>query len=478
MMPRLIPAGALALWILVPPSTAWSQEEIHTTHTDQKKVAITIYNNDLALIKDQRQVALKKGHNTLAFMDVSTGIQSETALLRNLTHPQGFSIAEQNYEFDLLTAEALLQKHVGQQVGVISRHPTTGEETIEQAILLAANPGVILRFKNRIETGISPDRLVYQQIPQDLRERPSLILQLQTEVADKQALELSYLTSGLNWKADYVAQLNQTEDRFDLNGWVTLTNQSGISYQNAHLQLVAGSVHQVTPQVHYAKRPAQEARTFADVPPMEEEGLLDYHLYTLDHTTTLKNNQTKQVALLSAHNVIAQKQYELRSHTPRLYYGHSQSFPVLKPPVMVYLHFDNTQQAGLKLPLPAGIIRVYKQDSRGNTQFVGEDRINHVSKNASAKLRLGQAFDITAKKQRTEYRKLDSDSFEATFKIELRNGKKESVLVKVAEFIPGDWYIITESHPHQRETGNTALWQLSIPAEGQVTLTVSFQTRT
>ncbi len=477
-MPKLMLAVAFTLWILVPPSTVWSQEEIHTTHTDQKKVAITIYNNDLALIKDQRQVALKKGHNTLAFMDVSTSIQSETALLRNLTHPQGFSITEQNYEFDLLTAEALLQKHVGQQVGVIYRHPTTGEETIEQAILLAANPEVVLRFENRIETGISPDRLVYQAIPRNLRERPALILQLQTEVAGKQALELSYLTSGLSWKADYVAQLNQTEDRFDLNGWVTLTNQSGMSYQNAHLQLVAGSIHRVAPQIHYAKRPAQEARMLADAPPMEEEGLLDYHLYTLDRATTLKNKQTKQVSLLSAHNVAVQKQYELRSHTPRLYYNHSQSFSALKPPVMVYLHFENTEQAGLDLPLPAGIIRVYKQDSKDNIQFVGEDRINHISKNASAKLRLGQAFDITAKKRRTEYRKLDSDSFEATFKIELRNAKKEPVLVKVAELIPGDWHIITESHPHQRETGNTALWQLSIPAKGQATLTVSFQTRT
>lgn len=478
LIPRLIRAGALALVILFSSPIVWSQEEIRTTDADQKRVALTIYNNDLAMIKDQRRVTLKKGHNMLAFMDVSANIQPETALLRNLSRPQGFSIIEQNYEFDLLTAHTLIQKHVGREVGVIYRHPTTGEETIEQATLLAANQGIILRFEDRIETGISPSRLVYQDIPEDLRERPSLILQLHTAISGKQELELSYLTSGLSWKADYVAKLNQSEDRFDLNGWVTLTNRSGTAYQDAHLQLVAGSVHRVTPVADYAKRQAREAMALAEAPPMREEALLDYHLYSLERTTTIKNNQTKQVALLSAQEVTVHKQYELRSHTPHLYYGHSQASSILKPPVMVYLHFDNTEKAGLGLPLPAGIIRVYKQDSKGNTQFVGEDRINHVSKNDSAKLKLGQAFDVTAEKRRTEYRKLDSNSFEASFEILLRNAKKESVLVKVAEFIPGDWHILTESHPHQRETANTALWQLPVPAEGQVTLTVSFQTRT
>lgn len=471
--------GAVVLWMLVASAMVWSQdlEEIRTTQTDQKRIAITIYNNDLALIKDQRQVALKKGHNTLAFMDVSAGIQPETALLRNLSQPHGFSIIEQNYEFDLLTAQNLLEKHVGHRVGVIYSHPTTGKETIQQATLLAANQGIILHFGDRIETGISPTRLVYHDIPQELRERPSLILQLLTGMPGKQELELSYLSSGLSWKADYVAKLNQTEDRFDLNGWVTLTNRSGTSYQDAHLQLVAGSVHRVTSAVEYAKLQAREARVAADALP-QEEALLDYHLYTLEQTTTIKNNQTKQVALLSAHNITVEKQYELRGHTPHLYHGPSQTSPILKPPVRVYLHFNNTEQAGLGLPLPAGIIRVYKEDSMDNIQFVGEDQIGHVSKNDSAELTLGQAFDITAEKRRTEYRKLGSNAFETSFEIQLRNAKKEPVLVKVAEFIPGDWHVVTESHPHQRETANTALWQLPVPAEGQVTLTVRFQTRT
>jgi hypothetical protein len=478
-MKKLILVGTLALEVLFSSSIVWSQEEIRATYTDQNRVAITIYNNNLALIKDQRQVTLEKGNNTLAFMDVSAGIQPETALLRNLSQPQGFSIIEQNYEFDLLTAQNLLQKYVGHQVGVIYRHPTTGEETIEQATLLAANQGIILRFgDDRIETGISPARLVYQDIPKELRESPSLILQLHTALAGKQELELSYLTSGLGWKADYVAELNQAEDRFDLNGWVTLTNQSGTSYRDAHLQLVAGNVHRVTPRAEYAKMQAFEATALAKAPPMQEEALLDYHLYTLERATTIKNNQTKQVALLNANNVIVHKHYELRSHTPYLYYNHSQHSPILKLPVIVYLGFNNTEKTGLGLPLPAGIIRFYKQDLVGNTQFVGEDRIHHISKNDAAKLKLGQAFDVTAEKQRTEYRKLGTDSFEATFEIELRNAKKESVLVKVAESIPGDWHILTENHPHQRESASTAAWQLLVPAEGQVTLTVSFQTRT
>jgi hypothetical protein len=371
----------------------------------------------------------------------------------------------------------LLHKYVGRKVGVIYRHPATGEKTIEQAILLAANQGIVLRFEDHIETGISPARLVYQDIPKNLRERPSLILQLHNALAGKQELELSYLTSGLGWKADYIAKLNEAEDRFDLNGWVTLTNQSGTTYRNAHLQLVAGNVHRVTPVARYAKLQAREAMALAETPPMQEEALLDYHLYTLERATTIKNNQTKQVALLNANNITVHKNYELRSHTPSLYYNHFQHSTVLKPPVTVYLSFNNTEKSGLGLPLPAGIIRVYKQDSAGNTQFVGEDRINHVSKNDSAALKLGQAFDITAEKRQTEYRKLSSASFEATFEIKLRNAKKESALVKVAEFIPGHWHILTESHSHQQETANTAVWQLPVPAEGQVTLTVSFETK-
>lgn len=465
------------LGVLFSSPIVWGQE-IHTTHADQKKVAITIYNNNLALVKDQRQVPLKKGENILDFMDVSTEIQPETALLRNLSHPQGFSIIEQNYESNSLTAHNLLQAYVGHQVGVIYRHPATGQETIKQATLLTANQGVILRFEDHhIETGISPNRLIYPAVPKDLRENPSLILQLHTAVAGKQTLELSYLTHGLSWKADYVARLNQAENHFDLNGWITLTNQSRMTYRNAHLQLVAGNVHQITPPSRYAKMQAREATPLAAAPPMPEEPLLGRHLYTLERATTIKSHQTKQIALLSANHVAVHKDYELRSYTPHLYNDHSHRSTALKPPVTLYLSFNNTEKAGLGRPLPAGIIRVYKQDIAGSLQFVGEDRINHLSKNSSTKLKLGQAFDITAQKRLTKYRRLDSNSFEATFEIQLHNAKKESVLVKVAEWIPGDWHILTENYPHQQETANIARWQLPVSAEGQTTLTVSFKTK-
>ena len=447
---------------------------------DQRAVAVTIYNQQLALIKDTRDVKLDKGINQLAFRDVSAQIKSETALLRSLTHPRGFYLIEQNFDYDLLSPKKLLQKYVGKKVHVVKTHPTTGVESMQEARVLSAHNGVVLMVDDHIETGI-PGRIVYDEVPHNLRDRPTLTIELHSGTDQPQQLELSYLTGGLGWKADYVAELNQKDTQLDLNGWVTLTNQSGSTYRNAQLQLVAGDVHRVKDQIRRLTLPPHAlADTAATKEAMVEESLFEYHLYTLERPTTIAEQQTKQVALLSAGEVPVNKEYVLQGKD--YYYRGRHGDLGRKLKVGVFVEFTNTEQANLGIPLPKVIVRVYKRDSRGNAQFVGEDRIDHTPKNEQVRLKLGDAFDITAEKKQTNFKKLAAvgkyDSIlSSSYEIVLKNAKETPVTVVVLEPVPGDWKITEESHPHTKATARTAVWKLSVPAQGKTTLTYTVNVR-
>ena len=457
-------------------STAQANE-IRSTLDDQQHVSVTIYNQDMALVKDQRSIHLSPGLNSLALRDVSAQIRPETALLRSLNG--SLSVLEQNFDFDLLTPQKLLEKFVGKAVDIISINPATGVESREQAQVLAANNGVVLKMDDRIETGI-PGRIVYHDVPANLRDRPTLVVQLNNKTTNKQDVELSYLTGGLGWKADYVAELNAADDKLDLSGWVTLSNTSGTSYRDAKLQLVAGDVNRVHEQHPMAVRSMakMEIMDMAASAPMAEESLLEYHLYTLDRPTTIAENQTKQVALLSATNVPVRKELMLRGAD--YYYQSSYGDLGQKMKVGIFVEFDNKENAQLGMPLPKGIMRVYKKDTAGNAQFVGEDRIDHTPRNETVRLKLGEAFDVTADKKQTDFKKLPrpikgSNAFESAYEIVLKNAKKERVTVTVQEPIPGDWKIIDSSHPSKKAASNTAVWTLDVPADGKTTLTYRVQ---
>lgn len=475
---RLIACCTLAA--LATSSFAVESDEVRSTLQDQQNVAVTIYNDNLALVKDQRKIKLKSGLNSLALRDVSAQIHPETALLRSLTSVGGLTVLEQNFDFDLLTPQKLLEKYLGKTVGIISMNPVSGMETTEQAQVLSANNGVVLKIGDHIETGI-PGRIVYSDVPANLRDRPTLVVQLQNKGTTEQNVELSYLTGGLGWKADYVAELNANEDKLDLSGWVTLTNSSGTSYRNAKLQLVAGDVNRV-----HAQRPAAmesiraKSMAMADAAPMAEESLLEYHLYTLDRPTTIAESQSKQVALLSASGVPAHK--ELVLHGADYYYQSSYGDLGQKMKVGAFIEFDNKESTHLGMPLPKGILRVYKNDSSGHAQFVGEDAIDHTPKNETVRLKLGDAFDVTADKKQTDFKKLPNPAkgnnlFESAYEIVLKNAKKERVTVTVQEPIPADWKIIKSSHAVEKASSNTAAWHLEVPAEGKTTLTYRVQVK-
>jgi len=462
--------GRAALVAALLTTTTAFADEVSVGTDAQTGIAVTIYNSDLALIRDTRKVDLKTGENELAFVDVSAQIRPETALLTALGG--GLTVTEQNFDFDLLTPQKLLEKSVGSTIRVFRTNPTTGADSSEEAKVLSVAEGmVVLQIGDRIETQI-PGRLVFSAVPANLRARPTLVTKALSEKAGPATVALAYLSRGLAWQADYVASLSADEKTVDLNGLVTLTNQSGVTYKDAKLQLVAGSVNQVQQMMRrdmvLAPMVAESAMA---APKMIEEQAFEYHLYRLDTPTTIKENQTKQVALMAAASVPVTKQY-LITDAANVWGRYSTSFGEAdRVNATVKLKFVNDEKSKLGMPLPKGVVRVYKADTQGEAVFVGEDSIEHTPKNEDVNLTLGQAFDITARAKQTDFEQISDRVYENEYEIELKNAKADKVTVDVREAIPGDWKIIKESQEHKKLDSSTAGWLVDVPANGSTKLT-------
>lgn len=448
-------------------------DETTSQASDRQAVAVTIYNGSLALVREERKITMQQGVNRIAMREVAAQIMPETVSLRS-TSGGALTLLEQNFDFDLLSASSLLDKYVGRKVNVIHSHPTTGEPRREAAIVLANNDGKpVLQFADRIETGLpASSHLAFDTVPAQLRDRPTLSVALHSAEGGAQTVDLSYLTHGMDWKADYVATLAADENSLNLAGWVTLTNQSGARFENAKLQLVAGDVARAMPQAMDArqfKHAVAAAAPMAEA--MEQEELFEYHLYTLPRPTTIAQNQTKQVALLSAGNVPVRKEYRLQGAAHwyhQLTRGQSAELGD-KRKVDVFVEFDN-KDGELGMPLPKGIVRVYKADSQQRAQFIGEDHIDHTAKNEKVRLKLGSAFDLNGTWKNTAVEKISDRVYEMEFEIELRNAKEVPATIKVVEPIPGQWTVLQESHPHTKPSANLAQWLVEVPADGKTDL--------
>ncbi len=458
---KLLAAASLIALGLALPAMA---EEQRIGLDDQTGVAVTIYNQDLALVRDGRVMTLIKGENDVAFIDVSGHIQPETALLKSSGGK--LDVLEQNFDFDLLTPEKLLEKSVGGTVRVIVTDPKTGKETVEEAKVLSVANGVVLQIGDRIETQ-APGRIVFAEVPPNLRSRPTLVTKISSDTAGKLPVELDYLTGGLSWAADYVAELAPDERSIELKGWVTLTNTSGTSYRNAKLQLVAGDVNRVRREMAAGAATAMPMSAAAPAP-MAEQALFEYHLYTLGRPTTIAENQTKQVELLTGHAIPVTKEYRFANLAPGYNYQMGEAPRVN---ASVRLKFVNTEKSGLGIPLPQGTVRVYKADNAGQAIFVGEDAIQHTPKNEYVDLTLGQAFDVTARGKQTDFETLGDNVYESAYEIEFKNAKSEAVTVILAQSVPGDWKMLEESTNHEKADASTALWHISVPANGSTKLT-------
>ncbi len=453
------------LMSLAAPVAEYGQAEQETGLEDQSDVAVTVYNNNRALVRDRRRLTLPTGEVSLTFMDVAEHIMPETVSLKSLSEAGSLHILEQNYEYDLMSPQKLMEKYVGRKVRLINKQKDM--DFIEQeAVLLSVNGGAIYDVDGEIYLG-HPGTVVLPAIPEELIAKPSLIWLLDNSRAD-QEIEATYLTTGLAWKADYVVTLAQDEQSLDLDGWVTLNNQSGTTYTNAQLKLVAGEVNVV--------QQAKQVRAFAGGgfgamemrAPMREESFAEYHLYSLPRRTTIKQNQSKQVSLLNASGVRVGKVYEYRGN---LNYYNRQAPRIEAEKVGVFLVFENEEENQLGMPLPAGIMRVYQEDSDGMLQFSGEDRIGHTPKDEEVRLKLGKAFDIVAERLQKNYTRISNRVHESEFEITIRNHKETGVVVDVVEPMPGDWEIRKESMAHVKKDAHTAIYRLPVPADGEATLT-------
>jgi len=463
----IAPALTLAMTCGAPAAESASDTaETSLTTSSRTSLGITVYNDGEALVRDARRVALARGTQRVAFREVAATIRPETASLKPVSGA-GFDLLEQNFDFDLLTPTALLRKYVGKQVTVIRTNPATGAETSEQATVLATNDGVVLRYKDRIESQAA-GRIAFPDVPANLRDRPTLSVLLDAPQAGERQVELTYLANQVGWKADYIANLNPDATRMTLNGWVTLTNQSGTAYENARLQLVAGTLNRVVAEVRPAAAPMFAAKAMrADQ--VAEEKLGDYHLYTLPRVTTIENNQTKQVALLSASGVPVQREYVLQNNAVEWWYQarRPDMQKGLKP--SVYLRFEN-KGGELGIPLPAGVVRAYMPDSNGGSQLIGEDAIAHTAKGEPVSLRLGEAFDLTADRVQTDFQVLSKRSNQSSYRIELRNADSRPATVTVREPLHGDWKITSETLQHEKESAGSAVWKVQVPAGGKAVL--------
>ena len=437
----------------------------------QKDVMVTIYNGNLGLVKDVRETRLAVGTTEVQFQDVAALIDPTTVHLKSLTDPRGLKILEQNYEYDLLSSQKLMEKYVGKRVRLYQ-----GDGTYHDATLLST-AGPVLEINGQIHLG-HHGRLVLPTLPENLVAKPTLVWLLRNQSPAPQKVEASYLTGGITWKADYVMVVNAGDTRSDLTGWVTIDNKSGATYGNAALKLVAGDVNRAQsprPSARAMELAAKAASNDDARRDFAAEGFFEYHLYTLDGRTTIKDNQTKQLSLMAAADVPVKK--HLIYYGAQEYYRNVYGMPVSKQKVSVLLELRNSAEHRLGVPLPKGKIRVYKADASGSSQFIGEDWIDHTPKDERVKIKLGEAFDLVGERVQKEWRKIASNTWEVEWEITLRNHKHEEQTVTVMEPVPGDWQVLHATHKHEKPEAHTLKFDVPVPKDGSAKITYRVRIR-
>lgn len=428
-------------------------------------LSVTIYNSDLALVEDARELDLRAGRQRLEFKDVSAAIRPETV---SLSAP-GVTIIEQNFDYDLLTPDKLMEKAVGQQVKIVRTNPGDGKETTEVATVLAANEGVVLKIGDRIEVlrddGV-PTRVIFDKVPETLRARPTLSVTVDADKAGPRATKLSYLTSGLGWKADYVALFDEKKGALDLQGWITLSNNSGTPFENARTQLVAGDVNQLN---NGGFGRSSNAMQSAGTESGDGERLADYYVYPLPQRTTIAANQNKQVGFLSAQAVTAKKVYEIRESG----FGSEES----PTSATVAIQFSNAKVTGLGSQLPAGVMRIYMRDQAGDPKFVGENSIGHTPAGSELSIKTGDAFDVTSQATLISQERVSKTRSRYAMKYLVRNARPEAVTVELRQGgLWRDGSVKAESLKSRRIDARTLGWSVPVPANGETVLTFTVET--
>ena len=411
-------------------------------------VEITVYNQNFGLVKDKRDIPLLSGTNLVKFTDVASLIDATSVHFKSLTGEA--NVIEQNYEYDLVSTQKILGKYLDETITV-----NVEDETFTGKLLSYAG-GVVLNTGSGIVSLSKYDNIEFPELPSGLITKPTLVWQVYTPLAATHNVEVSYLTDGITWDADYVTVINQADTALDMEGWVTVDNKAGTSFGEAQLKLVAGDVHRVTPQVSYRYGiEYEDAVVGAGAPAgFTEESFYEYHLYTLGRPTTVKDNQMKQIELLSSEDVPVTKEYVFEASGK----------------VKTMLNLKNSDENGMGMPLPKGLVRVYKADSSGQLQFVGEDEIDHTPKDEEIRIFTGYAFDIVGEARTTDSESLGDCAYRRTREIKLRNHKEQDIKVTVLEYVGTSWEITQKTHPYEKLSASKIKFEVDVPQDGETTI--------
>ena len=455
-----------------PPTQSAPQTNASTTLDDQAELSVTVYNSDLALVRDVRNVQIARGVSDLHFMDIAATINPATVHFRSLTEPARVSVLEQNYEYDLLEPEKLLRKYVGREVTLVRTRMdgnTTRDEDVK-ARLISYNNAPVWEINGEIVTGMPANHIRFPELPGNLFSHPTLIWTLDNAGGTRHRVEASYLARSLSWIADYVLTVGRDDKTGDIDGWVTVRNGSGTSFRNAQLQLVAGDLNRVKQELGVIAGDMMQREAVAAAPSMTQEGFSEYHLYTLARKTTVNNAETKQVSMLGATGFPIVKRYVVNGNF-RYYRAAQHPGAPIKDDVEVFYQLKNEEKVGLGMPMPAGVVRVYQADSKGGLQFVGEDRIDHTPKDETINLKIGDAFDVVCERKQKDFDRIADNVYELEYEITLRNHKSAPVTVEVNEPIGGSWRMLQSSHAWEKTAAFAAQFKVPVAQDGTSTLT-------
>ena len=427
-------------------------------HAQKNEISLTIYNNDIAVVKDLRNISLKAGINEIEFTEVAESIDPTSVHVKSVNKPGQVNVVEQNFEYDLVNREKILKKYIDEEISVVTK-----ESGFFQGVLLSASDGTIVLKMNdggiKILSNESIISVDFPKLPEGLITKPTLVWKINSPQTFDDRLEVSYLTSDINWHAEYVAVSKDDDRSLELNSWVSIDNRSGAAYHDAKLKLVAGDVNLVRENIPRAMGKSYMVATDEmAAPQFEERSFFEYHLYELQRRTTLKDNQTKQIALIEGATASVNKIYIFDERKYNQDIG-------------VTLEFKNSKQNGLGIPLPMGTVRVYKEDVKDKSlEFIGEDRIDHTPKDEKVRIYLGNAFDIKATRKVINQKRLSDRASEETIEIELRNRKPEKVNILIVEHVWGDWTIRQTTHDYKKKDAYTVEFDVPVDAEKEVTV--------
>ena len=456
--------GLLISTVFLAPLPAFAQSS--------QSLAMTIYGDNRALVEDVRDIDFKAGRNTIVLPNVSSQINAASASFI----ADDIDIVEQNFDYDLLTPQKLMQKAVGKYVDIIRTNPGTGRETRERAKVLSVNNGVVVQIGSRIEVlrdDTLPTRVVFDKIPENLKAEPTLSVMVDSQKAGRRSANLTYLTRGISWRADYVLLFDEADSLMNLQGWATVTNNTQTTFKDVKTSLIAGHVGNQNRNRYnqYNRRYNQNGnvrRAGTEQSPQERIG--DSYLYPLPGRTTIASSQTKQIGFVDAAGVPAHKNYEYQA------YG----LNTLKDPVSadIRIVFSNSRAGGLGEALPKGTIRVYAKDKQGRAQFIGEDQITHIPGGSELALKIGEAFDVMVKPTIVSTEKLSNYKTDTTMKYAITNAQKKPVKVTIRQGLwkwRTEYKIMSESHKSRAPDAYSRVWTIDVPAEGEAEL--SFKVR-